>query len=338
MEIKHQKILISRTDSIGDVVLTIPMAGLIKEKYPESRIVFLGSSYTKDIVNCSKHIDSFLDWSEIKKLEFNKQKELLKKENIDICIHVFPNKNIARLAKKSNIKTRIGTSHRPYHFLYCNVLPSFSRRKSDLHEAQLNIKLLSSMGITNEESFSELHKYYGFSKLPVLNPQLEVLLSKDSKNIILHAKSKGSAREWGLENYRKLTELALEKGMRVFLTGTEDEGKLYREKLVFEHPNLYDLSGKMSLQDLIAFISKTDVLVAASTGPLHIAAATSTLAIGVFPPIKPMHPGRWSPIGNKVKVFVKDKPLCKDCLNGEKCECMMSISPEALFEEIEKDD
>jgi len=333
---ESKTILLSRTDSIGDVILSLPMAGILKEKYPNCKIIFLGKSYTKDIILLSKHIDKFIDWSEIEKFTDNDQVSLLKAENIDVFIHVFPNKNIAKIAKKAKIKTRIGTSHRPYHYLYCNQLESFSRKNSDLHEAQLNIKLLSSLDVDISGDFQELEKYYGFENIPVLAGKWRNLLSKDSKNIVLHTKSKGSAREWGLDNFKLLINELLEKGARVFLTGTEDEGKLFRDNLVFEHPNLFDISGKMTLNELVSFIANADSLVAASTGPLHIAAATGIQAIGIFPPIKPMHPGRWSPIGKNVKVFVADKPQCTDCKDGGSCKCMLEISfvevAKALFE------
>jgi ADP-heptose:LPS heptosyltransferase len=137
-----------------------------------------------------------------------------------------------------------------------------------------------------------------------------------------------------LDNFKRLTQASIERGAKVFLTGTEAEGELFREKLLYEHKNLVDLSGKMSLDELISFISKADVLVAASTGPLHIAAATGIKAIGIFPPIRPMHPGRWAPIGENTKVFVIDKPNCKDCKDGGVCTCMESIDAKEVEEEI----
>lgn len=336
MKKDNMTILLSRTDSIGDVILSIPMAGILKKKFPDCRIIFLGKSYTKDIILLSKHIDKFIDWSKIEKLTTKEQINTLKAEYIDIFIHVFPNKQIAKLAKKAGVKTRIGTSHRPYHYLYCNQLESFSRKNSELHEAQLNIKLLSSIGIDFTGDFQDLSKYYGFDNIPVLADKWRNLLSKDRKNIILHTKSKGSAREWGLDNFKLLVSELLEKGASVFLTGTEDEGKLFRKELVFEHPDLFDLSGKMTLNELISFIANADSLVAASTGPLHIAAATGIKAVGIFPPIRPMHPGRWSPIGENVKVFVADKPQCTDCQNGERCKCMHEISYLDVAKEVLK--
>ncbi len=319
-------ILLSRTDSIGDVILSLPMAGIIKEKYPDSKIIFLGKSYTKDVILSSKHIDKFINWSEIENISIDKQINMFKKENIDIIIHVFPNKKIAKIAKKANIKTRIGTSHRTYHYLYCNKLESFSRKNSDLHEAELNIKLLNPLDIKFEENFNKLNRYYGFDNIHPLSEKWKSLLLKDKKNIILHTKSKGSAREWGLENFKLLISHLIKNNCRVFLTGTEEEGLLFRKELLFANNDLIDLSGKMTLKELISFISSVDSLVAASTGPLHIAAATGIKAIGIFPPIRPMHPGRWSPIGKNTEVFVTDKPNCTDCQNGEHCKCMQEIS------------
>lgn len=301
------RILLSRTDNIGDVVLTLPMAGLIKEKYPEAEVYFLGKTYTKDIVQCSHFVDKFLDWTEIEKLTKKEQTVFFKKQKIDFFVHVFPNKEIAQIAKKAKIKIRIGTSHRFYHYWYCNRLVNLSRKKSDLHEAQLNIKLLKPFTIFFEKEYQYLDYYVGFSKIPYLPEKFQNLLSKDYKNVILHSKSNGSAQEWGLDNFRKLSKLLLDNDkVKIFLTGTEKEGKLFREKLLFNHKNLIDLSGQMSLNELIAFIKQADVLVASSTGPLHIAGVSGIQTIGLFPTKRPIHPGRWAPIGKNVEIFTTD--------------------------------
>src|SRR5580704_654155 len=57
-----QTFIISRTDAIGDVVLTLPVAGVLRSLYPSARIFFLGRSYTEDIINACEHIDGFLNW------------------------------------------------------------------------------------------------------------------------------------------------------------------------------------------------------------------------------------------------------------------------------------
>jgi ADP-heptose:LPS heptosyltransferase len=87
---------------------------------------------------------------------------------------------------------------------------------------------------------------------------------------------------------------------------------------------LTDLTGRLSLGQLMSFLSRADGLVAASTGPLHLAAAVGINAMGIYPPIRPMHPGRWAPIGPKAKVFVKEGE-CEDCRQSGNCHCMREI-------------
>jgi ADP-heptose:LPS heptosyltransferase len=326
--INPKKIIISRTDSIGDVVLTLPVAGILKHYFPECKIFFLGSNYTKDVVNCSMHIDGFINYSEIEKLDAKAQIEKIKSCGADTIIHIFPVKEIARLAKKAKITNRIGTSHRLYHWNTCNELINFSRKNSQLHESQLNTKLLTPL-IKNLPLFTlqELNKFTGLSKFEILDKNLQSLLCSDKKNIILHPKSKGSAREWGLNNFAVLVNSLPENDYNIFITGTHTEGEDIEKNLLsnIKRP-VHNLCGQISLSQFISLIKSVDVLIACSTGPLHIASVSGMHTIGIYPPIKPMHPERWKPIGDKSKIFVKEKE-CNDCRKSKICECIISISP-----------
>lgn len=327
-------ILISRTDSIGDVVLTLPMAGIIKQQLPGSKVIFLGRNYTKDVVNLSEHINEFVSYDEILKLSAQEQVDALKQLNASHIIHVFPVKHIAQLAKKAGIKYRIGTTNRLWHWFTCNVRISLSRKNSNLHEAQLNAKLLAPLNIKTDFSTEELAAYYGFTKIPVLEDQFGQWIDRDKTKIILHPKSKGSAREWGLDNFSKLISELDKNKYTVYISGTQQEGELVKE-LLQKHPEVIDLTGKLSLQQFIAFINHCDVLVAASTGPLHIASALDKKAIGLFAPMRPIHPGRWKPIGLNAHYLVLDKN-CADCKQNKDCHCIREIQTAEVINVIEK--
>ncbi|MDR0603875.1 MAG: hypothetical protein LBG80_06185 [Bacteroidales bacterium] len=90
------------------------------------------------------------------------------------------------------------------------------------------------------------------------------------------------------------------------------------------------MSGKLSLQELICLINAADALVACSTGPLHIAAALNKLTIGIYSPIRPMHPGRWAPLGKNVHVLALDKK-CNICRKTLDCQCIRSITPQQVI-------
>ena len=333
IDLTDKRIIISRTDSIGDVMLTLPLCAWIKNNFKGVHIIFLGSLYTKPVVDCYSPIDEFVDWKEIENLPSGQQIELFRNLQADVIIHVFPKKEIASLAKKAKIEIRIGTSHRTFHFLTCSHRINFTRKKSLLHESQLNFELLRPFGLKEIPTLEELNLLTSNFITPIDElPEFIIKELNTNKNIILHPKSQGSAVEWGLENYRSLS-LKLEKlGYTVFFTGTEKEGDQFRSSIHF-NDHIIDTSGKLTLNQLIYFISICGSLVACSTGPLHIAGYLNCKAIGLYSPRKPIHPGRWRPLGSNVEILVNDEN-CEVCKKRKPCNCIEKISVERILELI----
>jgi heptosyltransferase-3 len=325
-DLKDKRVIISRTDSIGDVLLTLPICAWIKSNYPTATILFLGKGYTKSVVECYDLVDEFIDWKDYENQPKVEQLEGFRALSADAIIHVFPNKDIASLAKKVRIPVRVGTSHRSYHLLTCTHRPSFTRKRSDLHESQLNHELLRPFGLTDLPSLEEIigatsHFHAPKVSLPDF---LENVLQSERKGIILHPKSQGSAREWPMEKYIELTHELVKKNYTVFFTGTQAEGDLFRNEIP-KNENVIDTTGKLNLDELINFISRADYLLACSTGPLHIAGYLGINTIGFFVPKRPIHPGRWKALGPEVSILVND-PDCLKCAKKTDCNCIADIS------------
>jgi ADP-heptose:LPS heptosyltransferase len=305
------------------------MAGVLKKYFPECRIIFLGRTYTKDVVSLSEHVTEFINYDEIENLPISERVEAIKKINAHVFVNVFPKKEIAYLAKKAGILYRVGTTNRIYHWFTCNKLIKLSRKKSKLHESQLNLKLLHFFKINIKVNLTEIPQFYGFTHLPTIPNDFKNLVDKNKFNLILHPKSKGSAREWGIDNFERLIELLPKDKFKIFVSGTLQEGNLMPELL--KNKFVTDLTGKLTLSQFIAFINLCDGLVAASTGPLHIAAALNKKAIGLFIPKRPMHPGRWSPVGKNAHYIVYDKN-CVNCNKGIECNCISKINPQQIID------
>jgi heptosyltransferase III len=328
-------IIISRTDSIGDVVLTLPVAGILKKIYPNSRISFLGRSYTEAIIALSTNVDHFINWDILSENTPEDQVMEFKRLQADWIVHAYPDHRIASLGKRAGIENRVGTSHRLFHWLTCNKRVHFSRKRSDDHEAQLNLKLLSPLGLDVVPERSTIHEFYGMSKLPEVSEELSSLIDPLRFNLILHPRSSGSAREWGLDNYAHLIELLPEEKFKIFITGTQAEAgtmKVFLEKNI---TRINNLTGRFNLKELVLFISLVDGLVAASTGPLHIAAALGKRTVGLFAPMRSIHPGRWAPIGKAATALVIDK-VCKSCRRTQDCACIRSIPPASVIEALRR--
>lgn len=329
VDLSGKTIVISRTDSIGDVILTLPLCGWLKKNYPTVRILFLGKSYTVDVLKCSPYIDEIIRLEDWESETFENQVEIVKALDIYAFIHVFPNKHLAKLAKAAKIPMRVGTSHRMYHLLTCNIRPNFTRKNSEFHEAQLNFELLRSFGVQTLPNINELVEYIGDFKPQVELPsQLKGVLNEE-KRVILHTKSQGSAVEWPIEKYVELANELVKKKYTVYFSGTEKEGLQFRDELP-NNSHIIDISGKSSLAELITFIAECDVLVACSTGPLHLAAVLGKKAIGLYTDLRPMHPGRWAPIGEHAKA------LTADDIEQPKLEDIYSISVEKVMQVIDK--
>lgn len=327
--LSHQSILISRTDSIGDVILTIPITYALKQLFPKNKIIFLSSSYTKPILQYIQTIDEIIDYNNFKTLSLQEQKNIIQTHHVHSAVIVFPAYEISQLLFKLKIPYRIATAHRWYNWLYANKLVFFSRKNSDLHESQLNFHLLKPFGINTIPSLEDISKMFQLKDIPPLPSQLNNLIDKNKFKLILHPKSKGSAREWSVDNYIHLIKKLDLSKFQIFITGTNNELP-FLEKIFAECPQVINLVGKTTLDELISLINTCDGLVAASTGTLHLAAVLNKHAIGIFPPIRPMHPGRWSPVGKHTHVFCVNKS-CNDCKNNpSRCSCIQQISPDEI--------
>lgn len=332
MKRKIRSIILSRTDNLGDVLLSLPVAGYLKSLDADLKVYFLGKSYTRPLLESSHFLDGFLDKNEILKFP-----QMLEEVQADAIVFIFPDCDLMKLAAKAKIPHRMATSHNFCTWRYCNHRVSFSRKKSDLHEAQLNFRLLRPLGWEKIIPLSEIPNYYGLQATEALEEKYQRLLNPEKFNLIVHPKSKGSAHEWLLSNYQELCQSLDAQRYQIFITGVASEGEAVKAEIpdFFAPENIQDLTGQMNLKQLIAFINQADALFAGSTGPLHISAALGRNTLGIYQPMRPAHPGRWQPLGAKADYLVLDK-VCSDCRKQSYCACINQLSVARVKTKIEQ--
>lgn len=323
------KILIARTDNIGDVVLTLPMASILKQHYPEAEIIVLARAYVQAVVEAHPAVDGFMDWEALAKKSDAEIAEAFKAIKVNMILHVFPVKRIAKAAYKAKIPTRIGTNRRWYNWLYCNKLVNFSRKKSELHEAQLNMKLLKALNLKTDYSLPEI------ITLSQLNPakdkpeSVKNLLSPNKFNLIIHPGSNGNSKEWPLTSFAELAKALPKDQFQIIITGSAAENERLGKAINAACPEALNSMGKLSLNELIILLGAADGLVVNSTGPLHIAAALGTKTLGLFPSDPGKAPNRWGPLGKQAQFLAA--PVCEACKTKQRqCTCMQAITVEQV--------
>ncbi len=297
------RIIVSRTDRIGDVVLTLPLCALLRARLG-AEVVVLGRRYTRPLLEASANVDAILEWDEVEKADEATQRAFLQAVNADAIVHVLPRPDIAREALAARIPLRIGTGHRWYHWLTCNALEHFSRKGSTLHEAQLNVRLARRLLGAEVASLAELAPLTAITPQVAMPAAVATRLRDDRFRLVLHPGSSGSAREWPLAHWKALAESLDSAEVQLLITGSASEGAALQDWIGTLPSHVVNLTGQLELAQLIALLAGVNGLVAASTGPLHLAAAVGIHALGLFPATPPIHPGRWAPLGPRAEVLV----------------------------------
>ena len=328
--ITPRKILIVRTDRIGDVVLTLPAASLVKKKYPEVKIVFMVREYTSSLVRDHKHIDEIIIYDEEKNF-FSQLKEI-KKTGFDSALLVHPQLRLALLLYLAGIKNRIGTGFRWYSFLFNKKLYEH-RKYGTKHELLHNLDLLKFFGIKADadEANAEFNiPVSGDSSKKIREVFKKYKVDKTKPVVIIHPGSGGSAIDFPAGGFKKLILLLSELDVELILTGSEMEVELCRE---ISSAKTKNFAGKFNLEELTALINEADIFISNSTGPLHIAAALGKFVVGFYPDFPSVSPVRWGPFTKRKLIFT---PACGH-QSGKQCEelnCMRSISVEYVFEKL----
>ncbi|MBN2031473.1 lipopolysaccharide heptosyltransferase II [bacterium] len=328
------RMLVIRTDRIGDVVLSLPVITALRRKYPQAHIAMLVHPDVRPIVENLADLNQVLvdeqDEGGIRSL-FQLIRNI-RREYFDAALLLHPTLRLACAIALARVPIRIGTGYRFYSLLF-NRRVYQHRKDSRYHEAEYNLKLAEEVGadVTQVD--------FGLSILPSATQRVNQLLKEHSvfskkPLVILHPGSRGSALEWPWSHFAELANrLIKESNAQIAVTGDEHEHEKVKQIIGKNSEKILNLAGRFDLKELTALLKRADLVIANSTGPLHIAAAVGTEVIGLYPPVTSMSARRWGPYNRPSSVLVPDVPECSRC-RGSRCSfwnCMGSISVEQVW-------
>lgn len=335
---EQHRILVIRTDRLGDVILTLPMLPLLREWYPASHLVMMLNRYTGEIVRGNPSLDAII-WDDVdgRPAPARMLLEQIRAHQFNTVFVVHPTPRLAWLVARAGIRDRIGSGYRAYSFLFNRRI--FEHRKdARFHELEYNLRMLRAL--RPEFTAEGVEPRFDVRIPPEARSTVRELLGpavSEHPLIILHPGSGGSAKDWPAESFAQLAATIAARGkFRLAVTGGKGEealvrriGEAGRTELVF--------AGSLSLTELAALCAEARVVVANSTGPLHLAAAVGTRVVGLYPQITGLSPARWGPYTQHKRVFVPDMPAdCCDCQDGSPCACMASISVDHVWQAVKE--
>lgn len=333
------KVLINRTDAIGDTLLSTPVAKLIKEHFPHAEVGFIVSPRSGDLINLCEGIDKVYIFNP--KSDSAEQKKNI--ENIfsdfkpDSYFHLGGSFVPTKMAWKKGVSIRGGLKSKLYSFLYLNKGIRQKRTSEGKHESLFNMEVLAPLGISpNLENWNEYSPVLEMNSKHQKEIKEELGLDGQKSFVIIHPGMSGHTLNWSSENYAQLLVKLNESGkalklMVSFTPSDEPYLKGLREFLkkypaTEKEVEFFDGS-KKGLIHFAHVLSLADLFVGPSTGTTHMANALSVPQIGLYSPIKAQSKERWGPYRKDEKVVVFN-PVDSSCADQD---CMNTIKVEDVF-------
>ncbi|MEY5043473.1 MAG: hypothetical protein RJA19_700 [Bacteroidota bacterium] len=296
-----KRVLVCRTDGLGDVLLSLPIARWLKEN-TEVEVSFCVAPYAVDVAAACPDVDHVVPWT---------GEGAAWGGRYDLAVVAFPDKSVVRALREAGIPIRVGTWRRLHTWGSLTHGSWRSRKKSGWHEAWHGLELLESVRLAPGmarpgKALPDPGAVQGAGWVRLnagaLPEGVADLFQPGRKRVVLHPGSHGSAGNWDLERYRALADALISRGWDVLVTGTAREregmGLLFSEEETAPgHGTVVDVTGRLTVAGLIALLARVDAVVAASTGPLHLAAALGTPVVGLYGDWAPVWPERWHPLG-----------------------------------------
>jgi heptosyltransferase-2 len=339
---KRPRILVSRLDRIGDVVLSMPSIEAVRKQYPESYLAVMTRPSTASLLEGHPWIDEVIPYFYEKNgrhsgllggIRFIRELVL---RRFDIAFILHPSHRAHWAPFLAGIPYRIGlNSHDP--FLLTKPVPD--RRKDGLkHEADTTLDIVRAFGvpIPAEKTFSIATSYE--DEVFVSETLAKAGIAGSETIAAFHLGASCVSKRWSAERFIELGKRFLElRGARIIVVGGSEEkelGRIFQERV---GASVLDLTGQLSLKQLAELLRRCAVLVSNDSGPVHIAAAVNTRTLTIFGRNKSdLGPVRWRALGAGHEVIQKDVG-CAVCL-AHRCtidfECLKAVSVETVWEAL----
>jgi heptosyltransferase-2 len=319
-----KKILILRLSSIGDIVLTQPVAKVLREVYPDATIDYLTKEPFIGIVEAFGCIDTIHIWK-------NKRGLLrkLRMQRFDLVIDLHSKLNTFII--KSLVRGKKIVTYNKKHYLRKRIVKKITE-KSIISTVDLYFSALKKVGITETIKYPELY----LDKLKTISLKKRF---PEKKLIGIFPGALHSTKMYPLEKLAKFIDSVPSKwNCKFIILGSKSEKPLSAELQKNIKTELLDLCGEFNVSQLISVINNMDVIISNDSGPMHIAAALKKPQIALFGATHPRL--GFAPL-NKKAIIISSNISCQPCsLHGSAlCPkghflCMNSISPELIMKNL----
>jgi predicted lipopolysaccharide heptosyltransferase III len=286
------KILLLQLKRIGDLILTTPAIGALRNKYPDAHITLAVSKECAELLPAISNVDRVLIAR--RNLRDIAMASSVAGKRFDYCIDFTRNDRSAFLTLLSGARRRVASyrvreQSKTRARVYTDLV---GVRVRDMHTIDYNLALLEPLGVRAGPSGPQVD-------VPRTARENADRLRRDWKirrpYVILHPGTARREKLWDPARWAEVIDhFGQNNELDLLLTSGPSVDDQAHIAAITSHTRqkFTDLSGKTDLLTLAALIGQAQLLVTVDSAPVHFAAASHTPQVILFGPTNPFH---WRP-------------------------------------------
>lgn len=336
-----KRILIVRTDRIGDVILSTPVIKAMRDNYPDAYIAMMVSPYTREIVEGNPYLDKVIiyDKDGLHRSWFSCVKFIrdLKEYKFGLALVLHPANRAHIITFLASIPRRIGYN-RKLGFLLTDKIEHL-KQQGQKHEMEYNLDLVRYLGIepADKKLFMPIKKESEEYAQKILDSEG---ISAEDKILGIHPAASCPSKIWPAERFAETADKLAEKyGFKVIIFSGQKDINLAETVVCHMKHKAVNLAGKLTVSQLASLLKRCKLFISNDSGPVHIASALGTPVISIFGRNQAgLSPKRWGPLGLKGRILHKQVG-CIECFAhncSKEFACLKAISVEDALKTAEE--
>jgi ADP-heptose:LPS heptosyltransferase len=291
MQFDPRNILVIDFGQLGDVVMSLPALGAIREKFPYAKITVAVGKPGKELLNLCGYANEILEVDRVALRDgptlisigrIAKFVSQVRKQKFDFVIdlHSYYETNILGFLSGASHRLYSRRENRSLDFL-ANFKPQPARESTAAHLVDRYLDMLKPLGIENVPRTPVL------KTSPPADKAVEEMLKKEkaqSRELLvgMFPGAGNASRVWPLEKFAEVADhLIRNDRVRVIVfAGPEERSLVPRMQSVFPTGAIF--FDRLTIPQLASAQARLTLFISNDTGPAHIAAAVGTPVVVIL--------------------------------------------------------
>jgi lipopolysaccharide heptosyltransferase I len=330
----HLKILILKPSSLGDVIQALPVLRLLKLQWPESEIHWWIDSGLAPLLEGDRDLAGVVRFERRRWASPQHWPEMfhsvrwMRNQNFDLVIDLQCLARSGAFAWLANGKTLVGLDEvregaRGFYDI------AVRRASWHTHAVDWYLETLRALNVPVHRNFDWI------PMRPAVATALKQKWPLDSGRwVALQPGARWLNKRWPVEYFSELVRQGtlVDPEIRFAILGGSDDSELGAMIAKVSPERALDLTGKLSLLEMIEALRVCDLMISNDTGPMHVAAALGKPVLGIFGPTEPRRTGPYGQLQNSIQGSLPCIPCMKPfCTYVQPLECLKMISPATVL-------